>query len=381
MTFDLIKKTNGRQACTIFEIDLDINDPALDAEFAIDTTSYGTPKTTDDVRAYNGTVRTYRYSSQYIANLDCFGGLDDAKSNAPKANPGIDIGFRATASVSLFDFESTDAFELQGAYADRRVTGSHWAKLFARNFVKNRPARIRRGYLVNDIYDELNFQTENYIIDEYQGPTLTGKVSFNLVDVLALTNGINAKAPETSNATLNAAINNSATSITLNLESGLSAADIEEKFGANAATGVLAIGDEYCDYTVTSATGFAPVVMNITRGQFGTIASSHEINATVQRCIAYEEANIITIIDDLIRNHTDIDETYIPAAAWSALAAGELNLFELTNVIAKETEIKELLNELIQIAGLTMYVDVVAREIVIVATPSFDNPVIVFDAV
>ena len=381
MTYDLIKRTNGRQDCVIFEIDLDINDPALDAEFALDPNSYGTPKTTNDIRAYDGSVRTYRYSNQYIANLDCFGGLTSADSNEPKANPGIDIGFRATASIRLEDFESSDAFELPEPYNDRRVIGSHWAKLFARNFVKNRPCRIRRGYLVDSVYTEANFQTEHYIADEYQGPSLAGKVSFNLVDVLALTNGINAKAPETSNATLNAAINTVATSITVNLESGLSAADIEAKFGANNATGFLAIGDEYMGYTVTSATGAAPVVMTVVRGRFGTLVSSHDINATVQKAIAYQDTNIITIIDDLIRNYTDIDQTYIPAADWAALAAGELNLFTLTNIIAKETEVKKMLNELIQIAGLTMYVDVVAREIVITATPNFDFPVITFDSV
>jgi hypothetical protein len=75
------------------------------------------------------------------------------------------------------------------------------------------------------------------------------------------------------------------------------------------------------------------------------------------------EVNIITILDDLFRNHTDIDETYIPTAEWSALAAGELSLFELTNIITKETEVKKLINELIQIAGLTMYVDVVERRL------------------
>ena len=382
MSFDSIKRTNGRIACTIFEIDLDINDPSLDAEFAANPNSYGTPKTTNDVRAWlDGSVRTYRYSDQYIANLDCFPNLRSAKSNPPKANPGIDIGFRATASIDIDDFETNDAYEVQGLYADRRVTGSHFAKLFARNFVKNRPARIKRGYLVDGVYDAANFQVEHYIIDQYQGPTLSGRADFDLVDVLALTNGINAKAPETTNGTLNAAINESATTITVNLESGLSAADIEAKFGANAATGYLAIGNEYMSYTVTSATGAAPVVMTITREEYGTTASAHAINATVQKAIAYTDENIITIIDDLLRNHTDIDATYIPSAEWAALEAGELSLFELTNIITKETEVKKLINELIQIAGLTMYVDVVERAIKIVATPNFDTPVITFDSV
>lgn len=382
MTYNTLKRSGTREECVIFEIDLDLNNPAFDAEFAAGPNSYGTPKTTNDVRAYlEGSVRTYRYSQQRIVNLDCFPCLTGTTTNPPKANPGIDIGFRATASIQLDDFETSDAFELQPPYDDRRVTGSHFAKLFARNFVKNRPARIRRGYLVDGVYDAANFQTEHYIVDEYQGPSLRGKVSFNLVDVLALTNGINAKGPETSNATLNAGIDSVATAITVNLESGLTAAEIEGKFGANGETGFAALGDEYVSYTVTSATGIAPVTMDIVRAQYGTIASEHEINATAQRCIAYQDTNIIDIIDDLIRNYTDIDETYIPSTDWSALKTGELSLYTLTNIIAKETEVKKMLNELIQIAGLTVYVDVVAREIVITATPNFDAPVIVFDSI
>lgn len=384
MTFDALKAQSQRESCIIFEIDLDINDPAYDADFALDTSSYGTPKTTDDVRAYKeGEFRTYRYSSERISNLDCFPYLQSAKSQPPKANPSIDIGFRASASVSLKDFVSTDAYELQGLYADRRVTGSHFAKLFARNFIKNRPARIRRGYIVNGVYDSANFQTEHYIVDEFQGVSLSGEVYFNLVDVLALTNGINSKAPETSNATLATAIISASTSATINLESGLTSAEIEAKFGANGATGYMSIDQEYIKYTVTSATGVSPVVVSITtRGTFGTIVNDHAINTTVQRCVAYEtETNIIDIIDDLIRNYTDIDETYIPSAEWNALKAGELSTFGLTNIIAKETEIKKMLNELIQIGGLTMYVDVVEKAVKISATPNFDAPVITFNQV
>jgi hypothetical protein len=384
MSFDTLKAQSQRELCVIFELDLDINDPSLDAEFALNPSSYGTPKTTNDIRAYKqGEFRTYRYSNQRIVNLDCFPYLTDAKSNAPKANPSIDIGFRASANITLKDFISSDAFELTGLYADRRVSGAHWAKLFARNFIKNRPARIKRGYLVNGVYDAANFNVEHYIVDEYQNPTLSGNVTFSLVDVLALTNGINAKAPETSNATLNAALTTASTNATITLESGLTAAEITAKFGANGATGTLAIDSEYIGYTVTSATGIAPVVVSLTtRGSFGTVVADHAINTTVQKCLAWPSlTNIIDIIDEILRDYTDIDESYIPSAEWAALKAGDLSGFMLKNCIAKETEVKKLLNELIQIAGLTMYVDVVERKIKITATPNFDQPVITFNQV
>lgn len=384
MSFDTLKAQSQRELCVIFEIDLDINDPAYDAEFALDPSSYGTPKTTNDIRAYKeGEFRTYRYSNQRIVNLDCFPYLTDAKSNAPKANPSFDIGFRASANITLKDFVSSDAFELTGLYADRRVSGAHWAKLFARNFIKNRPARIKRGYLVNGVYDDANFNIEHYIVDEYQNPTLSGSVTFSLVDVLALTNGINAKAPETSNATLNAPLTTSSTTATITLESGLTAAEIEAKFGANGFQGTLAIDSEYIEYTVTSATGVAPVVVSLdARQAFGTALAEHAVNTTVQKCLAWPDlTNIIDIIDEIFRDYTDIDETYIPTAEWDDLKTGDLAGFMLKNCIAKETEVKKLLNELIQIAGLTMYVDVVERKIKIVATPSFDDPVITFNQV
>lgn len=381
MSYNTIKQQSQRFACEIFEIDLDVNDPAFEAEFAANPLNYGTPKTANDFRAYKeGEFRTYRYSNQAINNLDCFGGLVRSNSVPPKANPGIDIGFRASANISLTDFVTNDAYELQGLYADRRVTGSHFAKLFARNFVKNRPARIKRGYLVNGNYEESNFITEHYIVDEYQGPALGGEVSFNLVDVLALTNGINAKAPESSNATLGAAIVIADVAATINLEDGLTAAEIEAKFGANGESGTLAIGSEYIAYTVTSATGASPITVSLDeRGAFGTVAADHSVNATVQRCLAWDLVNIIDIIDELFRGHTDIDETYIPTSEWDALKTGELAGYLLRNAIAKETEVKKLLNELIQIAGLTMYVDVAERKIKIISTPNFDFPVIEFN--
>jgi hypothetical protein len=384
MSFDTLKAQSQRELCVIFELDLDINDPTYDAEFALDPSSYGTPKTTNDIRAYKeGEFKTYRYSNQRIVNLDCFPYLTDAKSNAPKANPSFDIGFRASANITLKDFVSSDAYELTGLYADRRVSGAHWAKLFARNFIKNRTARIKRGYLVNGVYDDANFNVEHYIVDEYQNPTLGGNVTFSLVDVLALTNGINAKAPETSNATLNAPLTISSTSATITLESGLTAAEIEAKFGANGESGTLAIDSEYIEYTVTSATGVSPVVVSLdTRAAFGTVLAEHAVNTTVQKCLAWPDlTNIIDIIDEIFRDYTDIDETYIPTSEWDALKAGDLAGFMLKNCIAKETEVKKLLNELIQIAGLTMYVDVVERKIKIVATPSFDDPVITFNQV
>ena len=44
MTYNTLKRSGTREECVIFEIDLDLNNPAFDAEFAADPSSYGTPK-------------------------------------------------------------------------------------------------------------------------------------------------------------------------------------------------------------------------------------------------------------------------------------------------------------------------------------------------
>ncbi len=82
MTYDTIKATNARKPFTILELILDKNDPALDATFALQGDSYGTPKTTDNAFAYTGTdFRTYRYSDQQLFGIDHFPGLMSIKSN------------------------------------------------------------------------------------------------------------------------------------------------------------------------------------------------------------------------------------------------------------------------------------------------------------
>ena len=64
MAYDDEKAKGYRESVTIGEIDLDINDPNID--FSGDPQSYNTPKTTDDVLAYDGSIQTYIFSNQQL---------------------------------------------------------------------------------------------------------------------------------------------------------------------------------------------------------------------------------------------------------------------------------------------------------------------------
>lgn len=370
MSYESIKAQSRRQAFTMIEIDVDINDPALDAEFALEPDSYGTPKTTDDIRAFTGVdFRTFRFTDQQIFGVDHFTGLSSVNSTPPKVEPGVSIGFRANATIQLQDFTDDDVFSLPPPYDDRRKQGPFWAKFIARNYLKNRQCRIIRGYNPFD-FNLSNCQVENYIIDSFSGPDIQGRVTLKLVDPLKLTNGVNAKAPAVSDGVLTTGINESVTQIDYT-------STIADEYGAVGATGVVALGKEVMTYTVSMAGTSG--TLDVIRGAFDSELKSHDAGDTIQKCLFHDDMNIMDIFDDLIRNNTDIDNAYIPTAKWNALKTGELANYNLTNVITKPTEVKKLLNQLIQISGASMYVDIINESIEVVPTPNFDSPVIQFD--
>lgn len=367
MTFDTLKSQASRKKFTLFEIYLDINDPALDSEFALQLDSYGTPKTTDDPRAYTGVdFKVYRYADQNVFGVDHFPGLVSVKTNPPKIDPGKSIGFRASGSVTIKDFVTNDSFELNSTYSARDVTGSHFKKMFARNHLYNRRAKIISGYNPN-AYDSANTQTQSYLIDGFTYPNQSGEVTFNLVDELILTESKKAVTPNISKGELSAQLSAVATTLSFTTS-------ITEEYGAVSATGYIAIEKEIIAYTVATST-----TMTITRAQFGTEAKLHESGETMQLCTYYNNENIIDIITDIITNYTNIPASYIPTADWAALKAGTLASYNLTRLIYKPVEVKKLLNELVTIAGLSMYIDVIENELVIVDVPDFASPVITFD--
>lgn len=371
MSFDSKKRQASRKAFSVFEMDLDINDPTLDDEFALEPESYGTPKTTGDPRAFTGVdFRTYRYSEQDLVGIDHYPHLVDIKSNTPEVKPGESIGLRSSATVRMKDFITNDAFEVPEAYADRRVKGSHFGKLFARNYIKNRKAKVIRGY-DPQAYDLNNARVENYIVDKWSGPDIQGNIRFDLVDPLILANAKNAKVPaEVSKGTLTTNINIAATSLDYS-------STIADEYGGVDATGVIAIGKEQMTYTV--ATAGTSGTLTIVRGQFGSPAEEHQAGDTIQKCVYYDNVNIMDIMDDLIRNYTEIPNSWIPTADWDALKNGELSIYNFSRVFTKPTEVNKMLNELIQHGGLSVYADVIDQEIKVIANPPFDNPVIEFN--
>ena len=370
MTYDSARWGNNRQAAIVIELDLDRNDSTYDAEFLLDAASYGTPRTTDDVRAYSqGSIITQRWSNVDIPGLSTIPvikNISDVRTFPTKAKPGESIGDTARFTAKLIDFDDTQDYSLPDAYRDgREVSGSYFSKIVERNYLKTRPIRVLRGYIENGVFV---YTTEHYIVDNWDGPDFNGNFSIEGRDVLTLTNGVKNKSPEVTSGILTSAINNTQTTI------AYSATDYEDEYGAVSATGFIAIGSEIMGYTVDSSSQFT-----VTRGEFGTTAQSHSASASLQKCDAFEEVNIIDVFDYYI-DAAGIDSSYKDTANWNALKTGELATYTLTNAIFKPAEIKKILNELVQIGGLTVYTDVIEQKIKIIASSLLDNPVITYNS-
>lgn len=360
------KQKQQREYVEIFELELDINDPSRDAEWAADPNSFGTPKTTDDPSAYTGTdFRYYRYSQTYIPNLQCFGTskLSITNASSPKVDPSNSIGLRASLTVSVDSFRDSDAYSLQGPYVDKAVRDTdHFCKLFARNYIKNKKAYVYRGYLVNGLFDVNNFKREAYIVDSFQNPK-NNTVTFVLKDVLSLADIRNKKYPEQTNGVLAFDINNSVTTLTFSPSK-------EEEYGSVGATGTIAINDEFMDFTITSAT-----TMTVVRGVGGTVAAEHSAADTIQLCVSKSQ-NIIDWFTDLIE-FSDIPDSYIDPD-WQNLKNTDLSNYNLTRVLFKPESIEKYLNELVVVGGLSVWTDVVAEKIKIQTAPEFDTSVYTF---
>lgn len=348
-----------RQFFQLFEIDLLINDTSVD--WSSDPTSYNTPKTTLDPNACVGEYKTYRWCNQVIqGGINAFPSLESLTSNPPKIEPGKTIGLRATGSVTLGDLVTTDAFELPENMQDRSVTGSSNKKLLARNYLINRPCRVITGVDPKNITNAL---VENYYISNVT-PAKNGSLRIDFVDPLYFTTEEKAKAPRKSNATLANDITDSQTVFSIIDTDG------EYTLGD---TGYIRQSSEIYSYEVTDTNE-----LTVVREQAGTAAQSHSAGDTVQKCLAYQNVNIIDIFTDIFTNYTNIDNSFIPTSKWAALKTGDLADFNLTNFIGEPTEVREILNQLIEISGVSMFFDVELQEITIISTPRFTEPAATF---
>lgn len=97
-------------------------------------------------------------------------------------------------------------------------------------------------------------------------------------------------------------------------------------------------------------------LMTLTRAQFNTEASAHEIGDRVQLCVRYDAEDWADVISDLLQTYASVPASYINLPAWQAETLNFLGTL-VTATIAEPTSVADLLSELIDLGPLALWWD------------------------
>lgn len=311
MTYDAEKLELGREPITFVEIDLGFcsltysNSPCTAAVGVTGTQKcFNARETCQDPDNYTDSTKTYRYCQprdNLPIGIELIPSIVGDITRAPTSTTaGKGLGNRAVVTIQLND-HTWDDVDVDPYFSERTYnpeeTGTYWGKFLARNpYYEGRELRVRQGYLTTP-FDWANFQTEVYDIAEITGP-VNSKVTIKAKDVLARTYSNKAQYPAASTGELVAGITAGATSATLT-PTGIG----NDEYPAS---GTLSIGSEAMTFTRSGD------VLTLTRAQWGTEAQAHNAGDTVQVCAAWDDINVLNVLEELLETGAGLPSSYIP---------------------------------------------------------------------
>lgn len=233
-----------------------------------------------------------------------------------------------------------------GAY-DPYERGTYWRKWLARNpYHEGDALRVYQGTVGQALAE---MEVRHYVIDKINGPS-NGRVTVTAKDLFAQVEAHKAVAPFASEGELAADITAAATSFALS-PTGIGDLD----YGTS---GHVAVGDEAMSYTRTAGSD----TLSVTRGALNTVAAAHDREDRVQVVLVYSAQQAQNITEDLLTTYGGVAAARIPSAAWDTEAADNFsNLY--TAYIAEPTPIEQLIGELAEQAGFSIWPDVRTNQI------------------
>lgn len=364
MSFQDKAKESGRIPALFIEQDMDFCSRSYGTGLcaaAIGVTGtikcHNTYVTCQDKANWDKTTKTYRYCMPNAAlpvGIQAFPLIKDkGVTFAPQVlTPGKGLGVRGSVTVKMRDMPFSDA-GVDPYLADRAYDpieqGTYWGKFRARNpFYLGRPFRVLTGF-IGTPFSWDDFQTREYVIDSFKGPSRDGEVEWIAKDILSLADDKKALCPKPSTGQLSADIASGATSATL-VPVGVGALEYP-------ASGRVVIGGEGIDFTRTGD------VLTLTRDVYGTGAKDHKAADTVQLVKRFINAEIQDVIYEALIDYVpgfkptwiekpdwDIErDTFLPGS-WSA-------------DIVEPTGVNLLIGELTEQGECYVWWDEVARKV------------------
>lgn len=289
--------------------------------------------------------------------LDPIACLVSVSTSENKINAGSNLdgvspfGITGKATVSFRDVPWNDVWG-DPYLADRSgyVAGkvppnraNFWALWTARNpLFTEMYLRIYDGYEGQDLAD---MRSRLYVLDSVDGPDESGRVTVKGVDPLRLTDGDQAEFPRTSKLDVYGDIDDITTTVRV---FGVEA-DLSDDFGNTGDRKWLVAGNELILYTGYTDDGDGVFTLTgVVRGDLGTVAGSHNDQDKLQRAGRYEDISFWLVLDDLVKDHTEIPDDFVDLAGWNLEGETYLPTYKTNRTIIVPTAVKKLAGELSQ---------------------------------
>lgn len=312
-----------------------------------ETRCYNTRKTCQDPQNYSRGTLTLTFAkpnTKLPKDLNLLPFIESTSTAPTKINPtngnlnNSALGERGVLTVQFQDAPHTDFLVdkyLSTRNFDPLERSTFWAKWLARNYYQNRLVRLYEGYAGQNIGD---MNVRHYLIDSITDPDSSGRVRLVAKDPLKLSEKERAQVPAASTGQLNAIIDSTQTSLTVK----------RALIGDYDQPGTIRINDEIITYsTITESAGILTFETCV-RAQYGTTASSHGENDTVQKCIVYVDKPIWETVRDFLIDFAAVDPIYIDDQEWEDEYNAYLAQFNVSVVLNEPQPVFDALNQLSQ---------------------------------
>lgn len=353
----MTEATVGREPIQIVEI----LQPLCENEFGVspctatgtaDTKCYNTRATCQDTANFAlGTPLSLFFAKGMVAEAGVSGAdyiipslvsvsTSPTRINLASANPDAQgLGNRALCSITFQDHAHSD--RVVDPYVDGRSwnpldksRGSFWTRWLVRNkYRQNIQIRVYEGY-AGQALSAMTKRT--YFLQSVQGPDSSGRVVMQGKDILARIEERKAQAPVASPGVLNIALDAVTTTVQV----------------ANAVTadypssGTIRINDEVMTYSGKSVQSYGLQLTGVTRGTDNTTAAAHDVDDAVQLCLRYTDADVDTVLEDLLTTYGGIDASFLDTTNWSAEYDEYLNSYRVNALITEPVSVSQLVSEL-----------------------------------
>jgi len=348
------KFLSGREPIAIIQIDqdfckLEYGQAPCNAEVGVTGSQkcYNTRKTCQDGANYDRGEITLNFAipnTSLSREMNIFPFVAGYNTAPTKLNPftgSVNTSTLGERSVLTVDFKDTPHSDnLVDPYPESRnfnplERGTFWGKWLARNYYQNREIRLLEGFVGDDLED---MQTRYYLIDAITVPNSTNRVKLTAKDPLKLVDKERAQIPKASTGVVLA-----------NFDSVVNTFNVTRAQLADyESAGQVRIGEEILTYTsITDNTTFL-TFNGVSRGQFGSVASGHQQNDSVQKVIYYQNKVLWEGVKEFLVDWAGVDTKYIDDTEWAAENARFLAQYTFTSVLSKPQSVFSVLNELTQ---------------------------------